>query len=767
MAQYGRPDSDITQSNWSGGYGTIDEASYSDADYITGSSSANGTAEYGLSNVTDPVSSSTHVVRFRAWQQNNSHQRTLVASLYQGTTLISSYNGGVAFNLVKGTATAYSWTLSSGEADAITDYSDLRVRFVSGGTVGTPAGSRSAVYVSWSELEVPDASGSTYNESISLGRSGGVSEGDALTAVASISLGRSAGLSLANVMDLVAALSLARTHGLSSSNTLDTAGAISLVQSKGSIVIASDSGNLSFDATPTVGNLILVAVSSWQGDLGTGAVTDNQGNTYTRRPKQEFATDADVAIFSAIASTASGTFTITVNPTGASCDFTFSIAEFSGVNADPFDGQTSGTGTGTSVSSGSLLPSVNNCLWVGAMTHGTTDTSIQETNGTLIYENQGGSSNMPLSFVYKVQTTAASEAATWTIGASATWGAVIASFKPASGGTVYNESITLAKSAALNQVNGMDMVAALNLGRSAGISDSGNLVMEAGISLSKVSGVADAGGMDVFDTVSLAKGLGLGTLSGMSMSDAIALGRSLGLTDANRLDAVGAVSLGRSQALSDSNSLIAQAAVQLSRTHGVSLATALEILTAISLAESLGLGAVGGTTLNDAVALARVAGLTTLNIISKDEAISLVRNAGVSAGNSLDAANVINLEKSAGVGTVESLDAVAVASLAKSLGLNPESSASLGANLTLAKSLAATMAAALEINTSIALGMVLTALFAGSEGTQSPTPAWRIYVEPGEGRVYMATGEARVHVVGSSRNIYVINSGRTHTPRRS
>ena len=124
-------------------------------DYITGANSANGTAEYGTSNVSDPSSSSTHTVKFRAWQQNNSKVRTLNAYLYQGGTLISSYPSTIT--LVKGTPTAYEWTLSSGEADAITDYSDLRVRFVSGGDVGTPAPDRSSVYVSWAVLEVPDA----------------------------------------------------------------------------------------------------------------------------------------------------------------------------------------------------------------------------------------------------------------------------------------------------------------------------------------------------------------------------------------------------------------------------------------------------------------------------------------------------------------------------------------------------------------------------------------------------------------------------------
>jgi hypothetical protein len=204
----------------------------------------------------------------------------------------------------------------------------------------------------------------------------------------------------------------------------------SLVQSKGSIVTGSDSANLSFDATPSVGNLIAVAVASYNGDLGTSAVTDNQGNTYSLRKKQDLGGGSYVGIYRAIVGTASGTFTITVNPDGSSADFTVAIAEFSGNASSPDDLTNGDSQSGTSVSSLAITPTENNSLWVGAMTHGTSDTSITETNGTLIYENQGGSSNMPLSFVYEVQTTAASEAATWTIGASATWGAVIASFKP-------------------------------------------------------------------------------------------------------------------------------------------------------------------------------------------------------------------------------------------------------------------------------------------------------------------------------------------------
>lgn len=155
MAQYARPDSDIQQTNWSGGYTTIDDETFNDTDYITGAKDANGTAIYGLSNVDDPGVGTGHTVRFRSWQQNNDNQRTLAIDLYQGSTKIS---GLAAFNVTKGYAVSGAWTLTSTEADNITDYTDLRIWFTSGGDIGAPARDRNEVYVTWAELEVPDAS---------------------------------------------------------------------------------------------------------------------------------------------------------------------------------------------------------------------------------------------------------------------------------------------------------------------------------------------------------------------------------------------------------------------------------------------------------------------------------------------------------------------------------------------------------------------------------------------------------------------------------
>ena len=147
MAQFARPANDITTGNWTSAplYASIDETPYSDSDFITSARNAsNDTFEVALSPVSDPVSSIGHIlrIRIRASKANGSTS----FALYQGAVLVASGTTGTHAL----TFSTFQYTLSAGEADAITDYSDLRIRVVS--TVS----SNSYAYCSWAELEVPD-----------------------------------------------------------------------------------------------------------------------------------------------------------------------------------------------------------------------------------------------------------------------------------------------------------------------------------------------------------------------------------------------------------------------------------------------------------------------------------------------------------------------------------------------------------------------------------------------------------------------------------
>jgi hypothetical protein len=143
MAQFGRPSADTNNpGSWTteGGGSTsifqsIDESAASDADYVR-SPLAPSSSVYvtELSNLEDPVSSSGHILRTRyAKDATGGAQINLTVELRQGYTNEGSQGTLIAtrtFTNISNTFTTDSYTLSGAEADAITDYTSLFVRYV-------------------------------------------------------------------------------------------------------------------------------------------------------------------------------------------------------------------------------------------------------------------------------------------------------------------------------------------------------------------------------------------------------------------------------------------------------------------------------------------------------------------------------------------------------------------------------------------------------------------------------------------------------------
>lgn len=142
MAQFGRPSTDTTNEGYTNEaagstniYQSIDETSASDADYIQSASAPTSDVYVTkLTTLEDPVSSSGHVIRYRyAKSASGGAQIDLTVQLRQGYT-----NEGSPGTLIKewshtdisNTAATQSQTLAGAEADAITDYTDLYLRFV-------------------------------------------------------------------------------------------------------------------------------------------------------------------------------------------------------------------------------------------------------------------------------------------------------------------------------------------------------------------------------------------------------------------------------------------------------------------------------------------------------------------------------------------------------------------------------------------------------------------------------------------------------------
>jgi len=162
MTQYARPDGDVSTGSWtddSAGfenlYQAIDESGTADdTDYIYSIEQESGspdTATFTLSNVTDPSGSTLHKVTYRAKGDGGEGDvPTLTVVLLDGSTSIASWtNSSVATSF-----TDYTNTLTATEANNISDYTDLKLRFTR--AVGDPM---SEIYVSQSFFECPDAGG--------------------------------------------------------------------------------------------------------------------------------------------------------------------------------------------------------------------------------------------------------------------------------------------------------------------------------------------------------------------------------------------------------------------------------------------------------------------------------------------------------------------------------------------------------------------------------------------------------------------------------
>ena len=108
-AQFARPDGTLSSGSWSvtnSGADTfhheaIDEVTPDDADLIS-SNNDNDTAEFTLSDVTDPADDTGHVIRFRVY--SNKANESCQVLLYQGTTSIA---GTAIYSFTNGTKNSW------------------------------------------------------------------------------------------------------------------------------------------------------------------------------------------------------------------------------------------------------------------------------------------------------------------------------------------------------------------------------------------------------------------------------------------------------------------------------------------------------------------------------------------------------------------------------------------------------------------------------------------------------------------------------------
>lgn len=159
---------------------------------------------------------------------------------------------------------------------------------------------------------------------------------------------------------------------------------------------------------------------------------------------------------------------------------------------------------------------------------------------------------------------------------------------PSSGGTTYEDSLTLGKVITVSQDNNMVMESALTAAKSLQISPLSNAIFENALSLGRSHALTLDGGLLLEASLSLAKSLGFTTTSEY-------------IVDA-------AVSLARQAAMAIDTDATFEATLSVNRVMGVSQQGNLNLDESASFARSLGFDTNGGLLVEESLSLARSAG---------------------------------------------------------------------------------------------------------------------------------------------------------------
>ena len=189
--------------------------------------------------------------------------------------------------------------------------------------------------------------------------------------------------------------------------------------------------SITFSSTPAANNLILASAAFYDSTgSDTIAFSDNKGNTWAA---DKFAYDGNASkivvgsIGSAIAVTATSTFTVTATISGGSGYLDTSIQEFSGgsTSVGAHLGNTnSGSNVGTSFNSGAASPTTGSELFYAAGCNSNNATVTSSWSGATVLTNSVASVGLFAAYKESVQ----SETATATFSNNAWW-AVIATYK--------------------------------------------------------------------------------------------------------------------------------------------------------------------------------------------------------------------------------------------------------------------------------------------------------------------------------------------------
>jgi hypothetical protein len=178
----------------------------------------------------------------------------------------------------------------------------------------------------------------------------------------------------------------------------------------------------------TGANLLVVAVEQF-GNL-LGSLADSKSNTWTGLTAQTQAADAYVSLFYCASPTVGSGHTFTYF--GANIFGGIAVQAWSGANAAPFDVENGAGATSTTISTGSVTPSVSNSLIITGLCGSTGSHTYAIDSGFTITDSADYSAgtDLGIAMAYLKQGSATAVNPTWSWVTSSNAAAAIAVFKP-------------------------------------------------------------------------------------------------------------------------------------------------------------------------------------------------------------------------------------------------------------------------------------------------------------------------------------------------
>lgn len=183
------------------------------------------------------------------------------------------------------------------------------------------------------------------------------------------------------------------------------------------------------DAIDTTGASLIVVGVHWF-DFGEApSLTDSASNSWTGLNTGGAASSPQTKIYYKAAPTTSASHTFTASSTGGSYP-TLTVLVLSGTASSPFDQQSTGSATSTTVQPGSVTPTEDNEIVI--VIYSNNQTGGMTVNGGFTESNDveaSGGAHVGGMMAYLIQTTAAAANPTGTVGSSEALAASSATFK--------------------------------------------------------------------------------------------------------------------------------------------------------------------------------------------------------------------------------------------------------------------------------------------------------------------------------------------------